>query len=88
MSNSRSDSPASFEIARRRLAAARQAAGLTQEQLAEKADVEKDYIGDMERRRASLYVPGNANAPRDAAKFRRLCLALGVEPAAILKGLL
>ena len=80
--------PDAFESARARFAAARKAAGLSQERLAELADVTTATVTWWECGRRSVVVGDDRRAPDDMPKLKRLCLALGVEPAAILEGLL
>ncbi|WP_172272127.1 helix-turn-helix domain-containing protein [Caulobacter sp. RHG1] len=53
----------------------RRAAGKSQEELAERADLHRTYVGSIERAERNLSLDN----------IERLALALGVEPAALLR---
>lgn len=59
-----------------RVKAAREQAGITQEQLAERIDVSTQYVSDLERGVVGISVP----------TLRNLCVALGISSDCILFG--
>ena len=59
-----------------RIKAAREGAGLTQEQLAERIEVSPQYISDLERGVVGVSIP----------TLKRLCLVLGISSDSILFG--
>lgn len=64
-----------------RVRAVREARGLTQEELAERAGLERNQVQNIERNRTSI--KGNAANPQLLSAFR-LAWALGVAPSRLL----